>query len=219
MNKAKFRKARAFTVTEAVLSMLVLSTLVIGVLSSVETVATARRLRAEHRIADGLAHHLLSEATRHPLGAKSAIAAVVTPVEDVQFTPLGNMDPVPIPQARVDFKTVWEHHGWTGSPPQLITGDDIPGLENWSRSITITPVEDDLDIEDEDTGIVLVTVTVTAPSGAQLTRSTIRTGNDDPPDHVASTWLGIDISIEGRTPVRKIHGTSLINRPAPNSAP
>lgn len=120
---------RAFTLVEAVISMLVVSLLLVASLNTVGASTTTRFKASQRATGLQLARDLIGEIMQHPyedptdpggLGRESGESG-------------GD---------RTDLDDVDDYDGWSGQPPQYRDGTTIPGVPgNFKRDVNVTYVE------------------------------------------------------------------------------
>ena len=139
----------AFTLVEAVVSVLIVGALLVAALS---TVGASR-----------LSQFKTSQASRGQLLAESLIAEILQqdyrdPDGIAMFGPEFGESTV----TRTDFDDVDDYDGWTKTPPQAKDGTQLPNLAGWQRSVTVEWVDpmDPTRVTSSETNTKRVTVIV-----------------------------------------------------------
>jgi MSHA pilin protein MshD len=140
----------AFTLVEAVVSMLVVGVMMVAVLGTVG--ASSRGLQSMQERGKGalLARQLMSE-------------IMVQYYEEPLDTVIFGKESGESGSSRAGYDDVDDYNGWSASPPQNKDGTVIPNLDGWARRVAVEwAVSADLAQKAaSDTGIKRITVTVT----------------------------------------------------------
>lgn len=157
----RWRAARAATIVECVLSLLVVSVMLTASLrvaaSSRQTVATAQQRATAAWLADQMLAEVLGKAYAEPDGGG-----------------LLGIDLGELATQKANFDDVDDYDDWSESPPQGANGTALAGLTRWTREVSVASVNREapsMVMPGEDTGVKLVTVVVRW-RGTELARST-----------------------------------------------
>ncbi|MHC4400340.1 MAG: type IV pilus modification PilV family protein [Planctomycetota bacterium] len=147
-----FRSA-GFTLTEVVVSTLIVGLMLVAAMRGLGAAARASRLTNRRGQATLLANDLMSEILQAGYVDPDGAASLGQESGELGGT-------------REAFDDVDDYHEWTASPPQNKLGDALPNLDldGWRRSVSVAHVDpDDLTtaISDaDDRGVKRITVTV-----------------------------------------------------------
>jgi MSHA pilin protein MshD len=222
------RRGTAFTLVEAVVSIVVVGVMLVGALGTVGAAVRARRVQAGLAERQALALELMHEILQLPYtepkwddlryehgGAYSVVSQTlpwVAPAQGPESDSLGG--------TRSTFDDVDDYDGWSESPPKTRDGTALPSKTGWRWTAAVAFVNpDNVDVViGADLGLKRITVTVTDDQGAQTVLVALRS-QYGPPDQVPAelttyvTWVGCDLRVgdpNGRTIST---GASLLNRP------
>lgn len=154
----------AFTLVEAVLSVLIVGIMLVAALS---TVGASR-----------LSQFKTSQATRGQLLAESLMAEILQQdYLDPSDTPVFGCEAGESTTTRADFDDVDDYHGWSSSPPVQKDGTQITGLAGWQRSVTVEWVSPDnvREVQASESGAKRVTVAVSCDNKQLSLLTAIRT--------------------------------------------
>ncbi|MCL4743329.1 MAG: type II secretion system GspH family protein [Phycisphaerales bacterium] len=156
--------ARAFSLVEVVVAILVLSALLAASINTVVASAAMQRHTADRARARVLALDLLNEARGHPYDDPTQGSGNGPGADEVTGT-------------RALFDDVDDFNGWSASPPQRTDGSVIPGFEGWTRACTVEYVSlaDPNTAVGSDSGVKRITVTVHRGKQPMATAVALRT--------------------------------------------
>lgn len=158
--------AAAFTLVEAVLSVLIVGIMLVAALS---TVGASR-----------LSQHRTSQYSRGQLLAESLMAEILQQdYLDPNDTPVFGIEPGESASTRADFDDVDDYDGWSSTPPAQQDGTQIPDLADWERSVSVQWVDPDniMQVKGAESGAKRVTVTVSCDSKQVSSLTAIRTNS------------------------------------------
>ena len=142
--------ARAFTLIEAVGSVLIVAVMFVAVMS---TVGAAR-----------MSQYKMSGRSRGTALAQDLMAEIIQqPYEDPEDGPGAiSMDSGESGGSRADFDDVDDYDGWSASPPEQRDGTVMPDLPGWSRQVAVAWINtsDTTTGVGAETGAKRITVTV-----------------------------------------------------------
>ncbi len=177
------RPRSAFSLTETVLSMGLVSGLLVVALSTVGNTTVGRQQISAsgrgHLLAQDLMAEILQQEYEDPDG--TAIFGVDAVDEDI--------DP------RTEFDDVDDYHGWDRSPLEYKDGTPFADLDAWRRAVTVEYVNpSNLDVvELTDQGVKRISVTVSYNDKVEAALVAIRTVGLPPPDDTLTVlFVAID---------------------------
>ncbi len=142
--------ARAFTLIEAVGSVLIVAVMFVAVMS---TVGAAR-----------MSQYKMSGRSRGTALAQDLMAEIVqASYEDPDGPSAGiGLDASELTASRATFDDVDDYDGWLASPPQQRDGTVIPDLPGWSRQVAVVWINknDAANVVGGETGAKRITLTV-----------------------------------------------------------
>ena len=144
------RRCSGFTLVEAVISCLIMATILTSALTMVGAVAKSRKVPAAQAQGLELAKGLMAEI-----------------LQCHYINPSGTTDGT----TRATWNNVSDFSGFQDSPPSATNGTAIPGYTGWKRKVTVTlvmPAAPDT-VSGTDQGLKRVTIQVTNPSGVVYT--------------------------------------------------
>ena len=143
------RARRAFTLTETLVSIVLVGGLLAVVLDTTGAAVFGQQRTADRSIAVLLAQDLMTEILTHAYEEPDEIAVFGREGSESSAT-------------RADFDDVDDYNGWKGSPPQHKDGTEIPDRTGWERYVAVEYLDpgDLRGIVGGETGIKQVTVTV-----------------------------------------------------------
>ncbi len=159
------KQARAFTMVEAVFSMVLVSGLVVVSLDTLGASKLAQRNLGDRAIGQLLASALMSEVLNQSYS-------------DPNETPDFGIELSENALLRSTFDDVDDYLGWTASPPQNRDGSPIPGLTGWRQTVQVVHA-DPADLSAEkvlDMGVKRITVTITHNTVVVATLVGVKTG-------------------------------------------
>jgi type II secretory pathway pseudopilin PulG len=188
------RHARAFTLVEAVMSILIVSSVLVASLGTFGAIGQARQKQIDREAAVHLASQLMSEIFqcyyKEPTGSSTTLGP------DAGETSLAAYDDVD------------DYDGFTASPPMSRDGTFLAGYTGWTRSVRVeyASLTDPSTASITDTGLKRIRVTVTAPGGMSYTMLAMRSSNGLYEQMPAAstnylTWGGVSAQIgnKGKT--------------------
>lgn len=240
------RPARSFTLIETVFSVLIVGVLVGAVLGATRTVADTRLIRTEQRIAAGLAAELAAEIYTVPFGSDASstqagglvraivgvVGGLVETVSDLVGGLLGGLlggggggggggGQTAHPQLtrRIDADELNDYAYLEESPPRARDGSPVPGLDGWSRVVTVQNGIVLGSVAVADTHAKTVNIIVISPRGVTTQWTIVRTKDADPGGAANSAVAAVTAAIEvGDARDRLRTGVHLINRPPANGS-
>lgn len=159
------RAARAFTIVEAVLCMVVISLMLAAAFSVSGQSARARLVISEQRTADLLSRRLLAEILQKRYREQPVPNQAPEAGEDQRI--------------RLSLDDVDDFNGLDLSPPTDASDVPIPGAANWKQRVRVELVRFDVASKRivasaTDVGLKLITVTTTSPRGVVSTVTALR---------------------------------------------
>lgn len=171
-NRARHRGPRAFTLVEAVVSMVIVGVMLVAALQTVASAADARRRGAALSRADDLARVLLSE-----ICSKA--------YEDPNGAPTFGTESGEIARDSRNFNDLDDYNGFSQTVPTLADGTKLAGYDGWSWAASVKPQRVQLgaidnltqfEVGDDGSGDAarLIEVLVRSPDGVQTSVQTLR---------------------------------------------
>ena len=157
---------RAFTLVEAVVSLLIVGAVLVAALN---TVGASR-----------LSQYRTSQTTRGQLLAESLMAEILQhDYQDPNDTPVFGIEPGESTTTRADFDDVDDYDGWSSTPPEQKDGTQIPDLAGCERSVTVQWVDpaDITQVQGSESNAKRVTVTVSCDNKQVASLAAIRTNS------------------------------------------
>lgn len=145
---------RAFTLIEAVISVVLVSVLVVSAMNTLGTSKTIQLIMSDHGRGQQLAFDLMSEILEQEY-------------EEPVDLPLFGREAAETGPSRSAFDDVDDYHGWRARPPQYKNGSPIIGYDGWARWVVVQWI-DPKDLQktaSSPSGIKRITVT--AARGAE----------------------------------------------------
>ena len=142
-------RGMAFSLVEAVVSVLIVGALLVAALS---TVGASR-----------LSQFKTSQASRGQLLAESLMAEILRQdYLDPDGEAVFGCEKAEATGTRAAFDDVDDYHGWKSSPPVEKDGTQIPGLADWARGVVVQWVnpKDPTQVESSETNAKRITVMV-----------------------------------------------------------
>jgi type II secretory pathway pseudopilin PulG len=121
------KTARAFTLVEATLSTVVVAIMLVAALSTGSTTRLAEYKLMIRSQALTLAQDLMTEIRQQAY-------------EDPN-SPVFGIESGEQSADRTDFDDMDDYHKWSGAPPQLPDGNDLPNFTGWERRVQVEWVE------------------------------------------------------------------------------
>jgi MSHA pilin protein MshD len=176
---------RGFTLLEATVSLVIVSTMLISSLTTVGAFARARNTRQDQSRAMLLAQQLMAEIVQYPYADPSGTSVTLGP--DVGET-------------RSTFNDVDDFNGFSETTLTSRAGAALTGFGGWRRSVAVAWVDpaNPSSVSFTDKGLKRITVTVTSPSKKVLTLTALRSQNGLYEHSPASPttfngWIGVAI--------------------------
>ena len=155
---------RAFTLVEAVVSLVIVSAMLVAALSAVG--------------ASRLSQHRTSQYSRGQLLAESLMAEILQQdYQDPNDPVVFGCESGESTSTRVDFDDVDDYNGWSSTPPVQKDGTQIASLAGWQRSVTVQWVDpaDITQVQGTESNAKRVTVTVSCDNKQVASLAAIRT--------------------------------------------
>ncbi len=197
----------AFTLIEAVLSVLIVGVMLVAVLSTFGGIARARAIGVTEGAASGLGWALLTE-------------VIQARYEDPDAPGGWGVEAGEDPGARQDFDDVDDYDGWVSTPPQEKDGAALGDYAGWRRSVVITTLEPiNMQLTPaSDFGLKEVQVIVEDPQGKATSFYALRaskgTGERAPTQDTTNvTWAGVDMQVSSDTSNKYTCSANLVNLP------
>ncbi len=194
------------TLIEAVISIVIVATMLVAAVSSLGSFARARRSQFDRCAGGALARGLMSEILQ---------SRYLEPGEDVSF---GREDGE-LEGIRAAWDDVDDYNGLVESPPEIKTGQAIAGAAGWTRKVAVEYVQpsNPNQTSTTDTGLVRITVSATSPTGVTTSLQALRSDEsiyDQAPrtDTTYVSWVGAEMQIGADQARRLTTGTHVLNR-------
>jgi MSHA pilin protein MshD len=192
-----------FTLVEAVLSMLLVATVLVAALEMVGASARARVVEKEQARSKELARQLLDEIMQNDYA---------DPGPSPGFGPESG-------ETRATFNDVDDFDNWRESLPQTKSGVPLPGYDGWSRKVKVSwadPAKPGTSSGSE-TGLKRITVTVTTPTGKETTLTALRCKESAYAKKydARTTYVGgvnITLQVGSETGAKVVSGVNLVNQ-------
>src|SRR5687767_12240939 len=155
LRRGGHRRARAFTLVESMMAVLIVSGVLVASLGTFGAIARARQMQVERAQAFGLAERMMSEVVQCRYDEPSG--GVINPGPDAGET------------RRALFDDVDDYENWSAAP-QLRDGTALPGYSGWLVKVKVryvTPAAPDSTSNDSTVGLKRIQVSVSTPSGAK----------------------------------------------------
>ena len=101
---------------------------------------------------------------------------------------------------RQEFQYVEDYDGWSASPPEHKSGNTIPNLTGWSRSVSVTAIDPDTRLNHTNGLLRRIVVTVTCPDDetTQATGFVVMPPRDEDPEPIGYDVVNsLELRIEG----------------------
>ena len=146
------------TLIEAVISIVIVATMLVAAVSSLGSFARARRSQFDRCAGGTLARGLMSEILQ---------ARYLEPGVDVWF----GLDDGESADVRSAWDDVDDYNGLSECPPKTKSGAAITGAAGWTCQVAVAYVQPDNpnQTSSTDTGLVRITVSATSPTGVTTT--------------------------------------------------
>ena len=194
------------TLIEAVISIVIVATMLVAAVSSLGSFARARRSQFDRCAGGTLARGLMSEILQ---------ARYLEPGVDVWF----GLDDGESADVRSAWDDVDDYNGLSECPPKTKSGAAIAGAAGWTRQVAVAYVQPDNpnQTSSTDTGLVRITVSATSPTGVTTTLQALRSDGSiyDQPPRINTTfvsWVGAEMQIGSDQARRLTTGTHMLNR-------
>ncbi len=113
-----------FTLIESVMSILIVGLMLVAALNTVGASKLAQMRNAERAAGPMLSQDLMAEALNQ---------FYEEPEDSVKFGREGGESG----GKREDYDDVDDYDGWVSNPPEYRNGDEIPGLDDWTRKVSV----------------------------------------------------------------------------------
>jgi MSHA pilin protein MshD len=200
------RLRRGMTLIEAVISIVIVATMLVAAVSALGSFARARRSQFDRCAGGTLTRGLMSEILQ---------ARYLEPGVDVWF----GRDTGEPADARATWDDVDDYNGLNECPPKTKSGTAITGAAGWTRQVAVAYVQPDNpnQTSSTDTGLVRITVSATSPTGVTTTLQALRSDGsiyDQPPrtDTTFVSWVGAEMQIGSDQARRLTTGTHVLDR-------
>jgi MSHA pilin protein MshD len=200
------RLRRGMTLIEAVISIVIVATMLVAAVSSLGSFARARRSQFDRCAGGTLARGLMSEILQ---------ARYLEPGVDVWF----GRDTGEAADVRTAWDDVDDYNGLSECPPATKSGAAIAGAAGWTRKVTVEYVQptNPNQTSSTDTGLVRITVSATSPTGVTTTLQALRSDESiyDQPPRTATTfvsWVAAEMQIGSDQTRRLTTGTHVLDQ-------
>ncbi|WP_428937603.1 type IV pilus modification PilV family protein [Fontivita pretiosa] len=158
------RHAGAFTLVEAIMSMLVVSVLLVAAMRATTASALMQYKNSERALGGVLADSLINEVL---------VLSYTDPTSPSGF----GLEAGESTTSKVGWDDVDDFAGWSESPPQDRNGTPMAGLSGWRRTVSVQRVlaNDPSQPAGSETGVKRITVTVLRNGLVVATRTALRT--------------------------------------------
>jgi len=194
------------TLIEAVISIVIVATMLVAAVSALGSFARARRSQFDRCAGGTLARGLMSEILQ---------ARYLEPGVNVWF----GLDDGESALVRATWDDVDDYNGLSECPPKTKSGAAITGAAGWTRQVAVAYVQPDNpnQTSSTDTGLVRITVSATSPTGVTTTLQALRSDGSiyDQPPRINTTfvsWVGAEMQIGSDQARRLTTGTHMLNR-------
>lgn len=206
-----FPARRAGTsLVEAVLSSLIVSTMLVAALSALGSSTRAARVQADRCLGPNLARQLMGEILQ---------SRYREPTEKPQFGP----ESPETTASRALWDDVDDYHRWSASPPRAKDGTKLTHADGWRREVTVEYVRlsDPRQTTGSDEGLKRITVTATNPTGQKSVLVALRSEGSlyDQQPETTTTYVsavGVELQLGSSESTRVSSGTNILN-PLPAS--
>ncbi len=206
------RRAGAFGVrpgglslVEAVISSLIVATMLVAGLSALGSSTRAARIHCDKCIGANLARRLMAEVLQ---------SRYREPLQKAEFGP----EPPETATSRAAWDDVDDYHRWSASGPQAKDGTPLAHADGWRREVTVEYVlaDDPTRTCGSDQGLKRITVTATSPAGKTSTLVALRSEASiyDQEPQTETTYVsavGVELQIGTSEATRVSSGTSILN--------
>lgn len=203
-------RPRGVSLLEAVISSLIVATMLVAALSALASSTKAARIQADKCLGPNLARQLMAEVLQ---------SRYREPTQKARFGP----EPPETADSRAAWDDVDDYHQWSASPPQAKDGTRLTHADGWRREVTVQYVrpDDPTHTTGSDQGLKRVTVTATSPAGKTSTLVALRSEGsiyDQQPESETTyvSAVGVEIQLGISEATRVSSGTSILN-PIPAS--
>ena len=192
MRQRRRRLATGFTMVEATLCVVIVGVLLVASTRTFGSLAQARRLRLESRLANMLAQQLLTEAEQ-------------VPFQNAPTNP--TFGPTP-GQLRATFAAVDAYNGYTASPPTDHSGTALAGYNGWTEAAAVAFVDPaNPNTVVSTSNLKRVIVTVTAPSRKTYALVGLRSAfgaYELQPTSLTNYVTGVSVAVQGASPATAV---------------
>jgi len=167
------RLRRGFGMTEAVISLTIVSVMLVAALNTVGAAQVSVRKTSGQAQGVLLAQQLMTE--------------IMNQLYEDPNAPVFGIEPTQIGAGRSGYNDVDDYNGWSASPPQQIDGTALADLTGWTRSVAVAYASTaDVRIDAiTDTGIKRIIVLVERDGLPLATLTALRTRGADVSDVTA----------------------------------
>lgn len=165
MSRAHPRSARAFTLVETIISIVLVSILLAGALTAAGAAARFRQSTSARDFASMLANDLAEEMAGKSYGSTAG----------------GTIGATTLSGTRAGVTTIDQYHGLVESPPATWNGVGISGAGGWTRSTTVERVlsKSPSTVTTDETGVKRITIRLSRGSTVYAKVSFLRTRSWD----------------------------------------
>lgn len=155
-----------FTLIEAVISMLIVGTMLAAALSTVGASRISQYRTSRNHCGRLLAELLMAEILRQDYQEPDGLAGFGTESGEAGTT-------------RAAFDDVDDYHNWSSNPPVSQDGTAIPAMDGWQRNVTVAWIDpmDITQVQSSETNAKKVTVTVRHDNIPVATLTAIKTAS------------------------------------------
>jgi MSHA pilin protein MshD len=194
------------TLIEAVISIVIVATMLVAAVSALGSFARARRSQFDRCAGGTLTRGLMSEILQ---------ARYLEPGVDVWF----GLDDGESADVRSAWDDVDDYNGLSECPPKTKSGTAITGAAGWTRQVAVAYVQPDNpnQTSSTDTGLVRITVSATSPTGVTTTLQALRSDGSiyDQPPRTNTTFVsgvGAEMQIGSDQARRLTTGTHVLDQ-------
>jgi Tfp pilus assembly protein PilV len=140
---------RAFSMIEVTISTVIVAGMLVAAVTTVGAASRARQTMTGRELGVLLAQQLMSE-------------ILPQAYEEPDDMPAFGRESAESPDSRAAYDDIDDYDGWSASPPQDKTGNVLPNLDGWRRSVTVelTRPDDLTQKAASDQGLKRIIVTV-----------------------------------------------------------
>ena len=194
-----------FTLIEAVISSVIVATMLVAALNALGSATRAARIQADRCLGPNLARQLMAEIVQNCYREPDRRPAFG--VESPEST-----------RSRAAWDDVDDYDRWSASPPQAKDGGDLTHADGWTRSVRVRYVEpaDPGRTTGTDKGLKRITVTATSSEGKTYSLTALRSEAsiyDYQPAEPTTilSYVGVELQIGSFDQTRVSSGTNIFN--------